>query len=212
MYDLADLSKWRRLNSAGVEFPNDKPRKVRLELLAAEPTHVGVVAKGLPAFRNGMHIGTIMGYEVISFQIDGPFKLIADTNSAFVWTPELEGVIAHEIPDAITFTTMMNRRERNPQMELMMHKLNQNVERRMRQLEKDVILPLMEDKRLADIERRAARAQRETEQQEAQLVEVEDELGEAESSEADADSGDGLQKRRAVAGRPPLAKRAPAQR
>lgn len=212
MYDLADLSKWRRLNDAGIEFGNDKPRKVRLELLAAEPTRLGVIAKGLPQFKGGMHIGTILGYEVISFQIDGPFKLVADGEGCFVWTPELEGMIAHTIPDAVTFTTMMNRRERNPQLELMMHKLNANVERRMRQLEKDVILPLMEDKRLADIERRTRDAEREREQQEAQLVEVEDDLGEDASADADAGPGDELPKRRAVAGRPALAKRAAAQR
>lgn len=211
MYDLADLTKWRRLSSDGIEFANDKPRKVRLELLAAEPTRLGVIAAGLPQFKGGMHIGTIFGYEVISFQIDGPFKLVADGEGCFVWTPELEGVIAHEIPDAITFTTMMNRRERNPHMELLMHKLNQNVERRMRQLEKDVILPLMEDKRLADIERRTRNAERETEQQEAQLVEVEDELGEDAPAAPDAGGGDELPKRRAVAGRPPMVKRAPAQ-
>lgn len=204
MYDLTDLTKWQRIGTAGIEFKSDKPRKVRLELLADEHCRVGVVPAGE---KHPFTIGVVYGYEVIAFQVNGPFKLVADGNGVVVWTPELETTGAVEIPDAIPFTTIMNRRERNPELELMMRKVNQNVERRMRLLERDMILPLLEERRLNDIKRRRDQAERETAEQEAKLVESVDDAGEDEPAEADADSGDGLQNRRVVAGRPKMAAR-----
>lgn len=207
MYDLTDLTKWRPIGTAGIDFPTDKPRKVRLELLAADEVTVAVKFD-----KRSMPIGVFHGYEVISFQMQGPFTLTCD-GQCFVWTPELETTGAVEIPDAIPFTTMMNRRERNPQLELLMHKMNQNVERRMRKLEQDMVLPLLEERRLNELERRRVNAERETADQEASLVEPPDEDGgEDEPAEADAGGSDELPKRRAVAGRPPMVKRTPAPR
>lgn len=207
-YDLADLEKWRRVpsNATGLIFTNDLPREVRLQVLAEQPTRLYV--------EHGEHrhfIGIVCGYEVIKFQMTGPFSLVADAVGCVVWTPEIESAGAVEIPEAVSFTTMMTRRQRNPQLEMMMHKMQQNMERRIARTERDLQLRFNPERRIADLEKKLEEFNAATEAQRRTILapgEVPDDLPDVEPADAGAGDGDGLQdggsksRRSAVAKKP----------
>lgn len=211
-YDLTDLAKWAQVPAeAGIRFLTTDPRQVRLEVLSEGPTALFVEPTVSTGKAPKYFIGVFVGYDVVKFQIDGPFRLTASGPGCKVWTPEIENAGAREIPEAVSFTTMMTRRERNPQLELMMHKMSQNMERRIKVLEKDLELKLNPERRIADIEAHLERFRAETNEQSRAIVENpaddDDDESELESTSADAGDGDGLQNRRSQPRRSAVAKK-----
>lgn len=206
MYKLSDLEKWVRVpKDIGVKFPTETPRLVRLEVLSEEPTRLYAVhqheGKEVSHF-----IGIVCGYDVITFPMPGPFRLTADGTGAKVFTPELENAGQREIPEAVSFTTMMQRRERNPIVEQMMHKMQQNMERRIARAERDLELRLNPERRIADIEANLDRFRRQSEAESKSIVTVsDDDDDESGDTAAAAGDGDGPKKRGAVAGRQKVA-------
>lgn len=205
-YKLADLHKWVIVpKGGGIPFMGDRPRQVRLEVLAEEPTRLYVEyhhdGKAVKHF-----IGIVCGYEVIRFPMESRFRLVADGSAARVWTPELENAGQYEVPDAVSFTTMMKRRERNPLMEQMMRKMQQNMERRIARAERDLELRLNPERRIADIEASLDRYRRQTEAESASIVTVSDvDDGDVGDSAAAAGEGGGPQKRGPQPGRSKVA-------
>lgn len=196
-YDLTDLAKWRYVPAdAGLDFPTTDPRKVRLEVLAETADTRLWVEPIAPGKRVRHCIGVFHGYDVVKFQIDGPFRLLANGAGCKIWTPETVSAGAREMPDAVSFTTMMTRRVRNPEMERMMHKMQQNVERRLRIAERDMELRYNPERRLADIEKSLETFRAQSERERRAIIENPDDDGdELESQDAGAGDGDGLQKR-----------------
>lgn len=195
-YDLTDLEKWVVVpKGGGIWFSGSNPRQVRVEVLADQPTRLYVEHEheGKPVTH---FIGIVCGYEVIKFQMSSPFRLTADGVGAKVWSPEMLSAGAIELPEAVSFTTMMQRRERNPIVEQMMHKMQQNMERRIARAERDMQLRLNPERRIADIERSLDEFRRKSAAESASLVTVsDDDDGDAGDSEADAGDGDGPKKR-----------------
>lgn len=150
MYDLTDLEKWR-LVAGGIKFVRPEPRRVRIEILAEEATSL---------FVDKVFIGYIEGYEVIQFAVPGAFTLTAKGGPCKIWTPELENAGAVEIPEAISFTKIMQRRTRNPELELMMKKMGDNMERRIAQVTRDAALQAALQARIAAREENQAAAER----------------------------------------------------
>lgn len=142
MYDLKNLQRWIPAKT-GVKFPNEEPRKVRLEVLSEGVTVLRVQqGKG-----SAMFIGRFEGYDVVQFHVDGPWTLQADGDKAYFWTPETVDAGIVEIPDAVSFTTIMTRRQRNPELELLMKKVGDNMERRIAQVQHDVGLVIARERR-----------------------------------------------------------------
>lgn len=195
-YDLTDLEKWVPVpGEAGIQFRTMQPRQVRLEILSEGPTAL-MVSHQRDGKTHKHFIGVFVGYDVVKFQIEGPFRLTASGPGCKVWTPEIENAGAVEIPDAVSFTTMMKRRTRNPELELMMHKMSQNMENRIRKTERDLALQLNPERRIADLEKQLAEFRAQTEQQRAAIIEASgDDDDDLDTAQADADQGDGLQKR-----------------
>lgn len=144
MYDLKDLSRWHMLaKGSKLEFPNEERRKVRLEVISEGGTILRASQKkGAPMF-----LGVFSRFDVVQFQVDGPWTLHVEGDRCYIWTPELTDNGMEEIPEAVSFTKIMNRRVRNPEMELMMKKVGDNMERRIAQVSRDVGLVIAQERR-----------------------------------------------------------------
>lgn len=177
MFDLKHLDRWSPVGATAVKFRNTDPRKVRLEVLSEGEAKL-YVQEG----KRKQFIGTFDGYDVVQFSVNGPWELTG-TGKVQFWCSELDGGGMVEIPDAVSFTRIMTRRVRNPELELMMHKVTQNVERRLEQVGRDFGLQREADKRDAA---RALEAERKArkEAEEAKAV------AEAAERAARASSGD----------------------
>lgn len=72
------------------------------------------------------------GLETVEFNTKGTFKVYAENGSGAVQyqSADLEPTFA-VIPDPVIFTRIANRRHRNPELEEMMFRMNQNIERRL---------------------------------------------------------------------------------
>lgn len=141
-YDLGDLARWRLLDKKGIEFAREEPRKVRLELFGSGEALVSV-EQGKRSFP----LGLIDGYTVVSFWVPGRYRIWAE-GVCYGYTPEME-TLATEIPGAVTFTRIVERRQRNPELELMMSKMTANLERRIQQVTRDASLKGAADAREA---------------------------------------------------------------
>lgn len=74
------------------------------------------------------------GQETIEFNAAGTFRVYAEKGSGVVQyvSADLEPTFS-EIVDPVIFTKIANRRHRNPELEEMMFRMNQNLERRLAQ-------------------------------------------------------------------------------
>lgn len=124
---INNIGKWTELAVDKVlDLAGEGQRKVRVELNCEAPTRLDVwqgVDKTL--------LAVVEGYQVVEFSIDGEAELAA-TSEGEVWYFTNHGDdLSVERPDEKSITTIMSRRARNPQQELMMFKLQQNVNKRM---------------------------------------------------------------------------------
>lgn len=74
------------------------------------------------------------GMDVLEFYCAGDFRVFAEEGSGVVHyqSADLEPTFA-EVVDPVIFTKIANRRHRNPELEEMMFRMNQNLERRLAQ-------------------------------------------------------------------------------
>ena len=130
-------------------------------------------------------IGHFRGYDVVVFNVPGPFELKA-SGACRIWTPEMD-TLAVEIPDAVSFTRMMQRRQRNPELELMMNKVQATMERRLAQVERDVTLRVSTEQRIALREQFERETARRAAEAKAELDEARGNAAAAESAAAATD-------------------------
>lgn len=180
MFDLKELSKWVTLTDSGIKFPETEPRKIRLEVLAENSVKLYVEDGKAKA----AYIGTFEGYDVVQFNVMGEARLQADGPGCKIWSPEFRGQ-SFELPDAVSFTRTMTRRQRNPEMEKLAHQMQLNMERRLAQVQKDVTLRISEERRAINEERERERLERAAEAEAERLV-VGEQPGEDEGEDESA--------------------------
>lgn len=125
---LMNLSKWSEVKpGTAVEFLNEKPRMVRVDVNAPGDTRLHVVDEsGEVSF-----LALVTGRDTIEFGVDGPFLLTTD-GPVQVYSPDGED-IHFTILDAVSFTEIAERQVRNPEMEEMLYRMNLNIEARLAQ-------------------------------------------------------------------------------
>lgn len=183
MFKLGDLERWIPVGKTALKFQTEQPRKVRLEVLAEDRTNLFVSIEGNKATH---FIGGFDGFDVVEFQVPGMFTLTAAGGPCKVWAAEMD-TVAVEIPEAVSFTTIATRQSRNPELEKMMHIVQMNMERRLKQVENDVTLKLSEERRaeIAEVKREAARRLAEAKaERDAERLASEQDAGEAEPAQA----------------------------
>lgn len=129
MQRLANLDKWFKVDAdKALNFANNLPRRVRLDVNAPERTQLEYVDG------NGevTYLATVLGRDVIEFACGGEFSIIPNADC---WFYTIDGEdTSFVIPDAVTLTKITTRRARNPELELMRVMMEQNVNRRMEAL------------------------------------------------------------------------------
>lgn len=127
---IHNIGKWSALKPGQIlQLAGEHARKIRLEVNCVAPTRVDVIEGGKPTF-----LAVVQGYEVIEFVAGGEAH-VAFTSDDETWYFTNDGdQIAAERPEAVSFTTIANRRARNPELERMMFKMEQNINRRLNHL------------------------------------------------------------------------------
>ncbi len=123
---IHNTSKWAVLQPGQMlELKGQQRRKIRVELNCPAPTRVDVVEGDKPAF-----LCVVQGYEVVEFTA-GEDAFLSCTSEDEVWYFTNDGdVLATSRPEAVSFTKIASRRARNPELERMMFKMEQNALRR----------------------------------------------------------------------------------
>lgn len=137
---LENLSKWTRLPvGKPLALDGKQDRWIRLHVNCAVPTHFTAVPftedseePGDPVF-----LAVVQGRETIEFVASGYVEIIVTgEDDIFYFTPDGDQ-IAVEFEDARSFTKIASRRARNPELEYLMYKQQQNIERRMTAMQSD---------------------------------------------------------------------------
>jgi hypothetical protein len=131
MIKLNSLDAWKTLDpDTGIQFNSKKEaeRTVRIHL-NLEAVTTFYIGKGK---RQRLLATAGPGLETIEFSKGGDFVVYAEKGSGVVQYRTADGDPTHVVvPDPKTFTRIATRRTRNPELEEMMFRMNQNVERRL---------------------------------------------------------------------------------
>lgn len=127
---MHNLDKWAQLQAGNVlELVGNDDRRIRLEFNVVERTKIDVIdGNGVTTF-----LGMVEGYDVVEFYSTATVHVVATpfVDDAEVWYFTNDGeVIASDTPESVSFTRIAGRKERNPELERMMMKLEANMLRR----------------------------------------------------------------------------------
>ena len=128
MQRLFNVDKWVHLEGGkAVHFENPQSRRVRLDINA--PSKVQLTYADTEGLL--IHLATVEGRDTLEFASGGEFSIISD-GDCWLYTVDGED-FSFSIPDAVVLTKLVERRARNPELELMQHMMNRNIQARMDQ-------------------------------------------------------------------------------
>lgn len=129
MQRIFNVDKWTSIEVGQVlEFPVERPRLVRLEVNAPDVALLYL----LDASGTAMFLARVCGRDTVEFISPGAFSLSVTDGACSVYT--VDGTVGHRTVEAPqSFTTIVERRKRNPELDAMMRMMNQNIERRLAQ-------------------------------------------------------------------------------
>lgn len=124
---LYNLDRWVRVEAGKVlPFTLSKPRSVTVEVNAPQETAVSLVdPDGEVHF-----LALVKGRDRLEFEVRGAFGLVCDQGDVFIYSHDGDAV--HSIVEAPeSFTRIMTRRQRNPELEAMMATMQANFQRQL---------------------------------------------------------------------------------
>lgn len=129
MQRIQDIKKWKVCEEgSAIVFGASAPRRVRLDV----NSHAEVRLTYADGNGELVPLALVKGRDVIEFQASGEFSIIVDGGPLWYYTIDGQK-LAIKKPDAVSFTRIIERRPRNPEVELMNYLMNQNMERRFEQ-------------------------------------------------------------------------------
>lgn len=125
---IHNLTKWHRLPPGGsFNLTGSGLRRVRIEVNCEQPTSFQVIEGEHVAF-----LAVVQGLETLEFSVSDDIASLVPTSEGDVWFFTNHGdVEAFDAGFVESFTKLANRRARNPALEQMMFKLEQNMTRRL---------------------------------------------------------------------------------
>ena len=134
MQKLANLDKWTRLSTKdSIRFSNTMPRTVRLQVNSPDVARLWVEPHTDEGSGELQFLARVVGLDVIEFSAPGAFSLFAEGEDVFIYTADGADVsLVNEAPES--FTKIVERRRRNPELEYMMAIQNRNMEKRLAEL------------------------------------------------------------------------------
>lgn len=129
--NLKSLSRWKRLGKdEAIMFagPSDRERRVRLVLNLAETTTFHL--QGEDGEERFLTVAPA-GVSTVEFYVAGKVGLMAEPGKE-VWFQSAEHEPTYvEVPDAVSFAKIRERRARNPELERVLFEVTRNAERRL---------------------------------------------------------------------------------
>lgn len=124
---IHDTARWSRAEAGKrLVLPGDKGRKIRLEVNCPLPTRFDLFEGDKLTF-----LAVVQGLEIIEFYTPGDCELIADTEDDWFYATSEGDVVDVFNPEATSFVRLAQRKTRNPALEMMQFKMEQNMERRL---------------------------------------------------------------------------------
>ncbi|MER8599677.1 hypothetical protein NKH09_17525 [Mesorhizobium sp. M1339] len=133
---LGDLSRWRLHDEKALFFADHKVRTIRLDVRAAAPVHVYLHTNSDGEVVDEFLTVLPAGLSAVEFLSNGCSLVLDSTGPVVYFSPEIEAV-AFENVEEETFTTIAQRRERNPEVEWMEFLMNQNINARMAAMDEE---------------------------------------------------------------------------
>jgi hypothetical protein len=147
--DLGNLDKWTLADGQRMLVLAGKPasRRIRLDLNASHETGVYIYAEGA---KDPQFLANVKGRHTVQFRAGGTLRVaFAIPNGGQCWYNTMDGETVHfELPDAESFTRVWQRKPRNHDLEVVMHRMARNQEAMLSQLQAE------SDRRLAALEKR----------------------------------------------------------
>lgn len=124
---IHNVGKWAVLKAGDMlELNGVEGRRIRVEFNCPAPTRIDAIEGDKATF-----LAVVQGHEVVEFVAGAQVHLVA-TSEDEVWYFTNDGQeVAAVRPEAVSFTKIASRRARNPELERMMFKMEQNMQRRM---------------------------------------------------------------------------------
>lgn len=146
MIVLNDIVNWVQLEDGElIKFANQRPRQVKLEVNTSEKT---VLMIQLEQEEEPRFLALVEGRETLHFVVPGAFELMHRTPGADVYLLTADGAKVHREGLGLdAYTTLHERRARNPELEYIQYMMNLNMEKRLR-LQAEAF-----ERRLADVNR-----------------------------------------------------------
>lgn len=126
---LMDLTKWRVLEEGQmIHFEKSTPRTVRIDVNA--PDAIKVFAKETETPEQEIFVANVYGRDTLEFSVNGAFDLTAVGGEMWWYTIDGQNLAMDAVDDR-SFTRVVERRQRNPELEYMMQMMQLNMERRL---------------------------------------------------------------------------------
>lgn len=129
MQRIFNVDRWAVIEPGQVlEYPSERARLVRLEVNSADVANLYLLNEDGEAF----HLARVCGRDTVEFVSPGKFSLSVADGACSVYTVDGTSV-AHTVEAPVSFTRIVERRRRNPEIEQIAHMMSQNMERRLAQ-------------------------------------------------------------------------------
>lgn len=126
MQRMFNLTKWRWMTDGEVmTFAGSGARLVKLEVNSPDKCRLFITHGGKTEF-----LAQVEGRDTIEFSIEGPFEVVAIGGELAFYTADGADWSVEPVDDQ-TFTRIVERKMRNPELELMMALANRNMEKRL---------------------------------------------------------------------------------
>lgn len=131
MQRMFNLDKWQRLEEGEViSFENERPRMVLIETNTHEPGGAALWVKYPEAEEPAFLAFVGPGRDTVEFGADGKFDLIVAGGGTHIYTVDGADWSVQPVDDT-TYTKIIQHRQRNPELELMMAIQQRNLEARL---------------------------------------------------------------------------------
>lgn len=125
---LSNLAAWRVVNPGdGILLPGGK-RRVRIAFNTPAQTEITVLHAN-----KAYLLGVVTGFDEFEFGVDEAVEVHLDSDKPCYWRTD-DGDQTATQPSTDTFTKMMERKERNPELEYMMYMAEVNANKRAEQM------------------------------------------------------------------------------
>lgn len=130
MQRLHNVDKWFEVAAGkAVNFASAEPRKVRLDVNSEGVSNLFYAdGNGVVTF-----LAAVQGRDVIEFSSTGEFSIQVEGDDCWMYSIDGE-VISFVIEDAVKLTKLIERRPRDPALELMQYQMRRNMDERMQQI------------------------------------------------------------------------------